>query len=598
MQRIAVLALLAASCTSSASSTKGEPAVSSASAPAAPAPAAPAARKAARRLIVVGINDTHGALLPVPPSRSLAAVTKDDVSGADWFGGYVNAIRLDAKQRGDEVVVLDAGDQFQGSLISNQFQGRSVVDVYNAIGVTASSLGNHEFDFGIAALKDNMKRAHYPMLAANIFLKGTRTRPDWAKPSVLIDKGGIKIGIIGLSTVETPLTTNIMNIADLEFADGGPIAAQEADALRARGATIVLVTAHAGPFPPDSEIQKIAAACKGKVDGIVSGHHHTILRQPIVVDNIPIVQSGHKLAAFSVIELSLDAGNRTTSWLVNDGNFPESGAPQPILHTYNGAAAVYRGHPVEADPAVTKIIQEYDVQVKKLRDSKIGATTVELRKGGKDDLLANLAADALRSGAGGGLKANFAFQNSGGLRIPEIAAGPITFGQIFDLYPFDNQQVVVSLPAVEVRNALEAVLHFGKGPLRVSGLRYTIDWQKFATPKDLKEAPQGAIVTSVTDEVTGKVLCETRACTAKECQWSCAPGTYTVSVTDFLANGGDGLSMLKAAPRQVGSVEARDIIVAFVKEHQPLTPQLLGAVSAGAPPRIDQHGEPKRPQAE
>ena len=589
MRRIFVLALLAASCTGPSSSMKAD----------APAPApAPVAAKAGRKLIVVGINDTHGALLAVPPPRYLSAVTKSDVSGADWFAGYLNAIRQGAKEKGDEVVLLDAGDQFQGSLISNQFQGRSVVDVYNAIGVTAAAIGNHEFDFGVPVLKDNMKRARYPMLAANIFFKGTRTRPDWARPSVMVVQGGIRIGIIGLATVETPLTTNPVNIADLEFADGGQIAAQEADALRAKGATIVLVTAHAGPFPPDNEIQKIAEACKGKVDAIVSGHHHTILKTPIVVNNIPIVQSGHKLAAFSVIELTLNAANRTQTWLVNDGNLPDPGAPQPILHTYNGGPVTYRGHTVEADPAVTKILQDYDVQVKKLRDSKIGETTVELLKGGKDDLLANLAADALRSGAGGGLKANFAFQNSGGLRIPVIAAGPITFGQIFDLYPFDNQQVVVSLPASQVRNALEAVLHLGKGPLRVSGLRYTIDWQKFATPKDLKEAPEGAIVTSVTDSATGKHLCETKACTAKECQWTCAPGTYTVSVTDFLANGGDGLSMLKEAPRQVGSVEARDIIVAFVKEHQPLTPQLLGSVTAGAPPRIDQRGPPKRPQAE
>src|SRR3954451_9866052 len=97
-----------------------------------------------------------------------------------------------------------------------------------------------------------------------------------------------------------------------------------------------------------------------------------------------------------------------------------------------GTPAEWRGRKIEADGRVAGILRDYDVQVKKLRDSKIGETAVELKKGGKDDLLANLAADAMRSGAGGGLKANFAFQNSGGLRISEIPAGPITFGQIFD----------------------------------------------------------------------------------------------------------------------------------------------------------------------
>src|SRR6185503_5235191 len=153
-------------------------------------------------------------------------------------------------------------------------------------------------------------------------------------------------------------------------------------------------------------------------------------------------------------------------------------------------------------------------------DTPIGSTVVELRKGGKDDLLANLTADAMRSGEGGGLKAQFAFQNSGGLRISVIPAGLITFGQIFDLVPFDNQQLVVTLPAAQVRNALEAVLHAGKGPLRVSGLRYTIDWEKFDA-RDAKSAPWGAIVTHVVDEGTGSVLCETKSCTKTECESSC-----------------------------------------------------------------------------
>ena len=559
-------------------------------------PPKPAAAADGRRLMVIGINDTHGALLSVPPPRWISSSTKSDIGGADWFAGYVDAIRADYAAKGGEVVILDAGDEFQGTLISNQFHGRSVTDVYNAIGVTASAVGNHEFDFGMPVLKERIAQAKYPILAANIFLKGTNQRPDWARPSVLIDRGGIKIGIIGLATTDTPLTTNTANIQDLDFAEGGPIAAAEADSLRAAGATVVLITAHAGPFPPGNEIQHIAEKVQGKVDAIVSGHHHTAIGPPpLIVGTIPIVQSGAKLQNFSTIELTLDANNRVRQFAVNDGALPKQGGPQTILHSWNGVPAEWRGHKVEPDGRVASILRDYDVQVKKLRDSKIGETAVELRKGGKDDLLGNLCADALRSGAGGGLKAQYAFQNSGGLRITEIPAGAITFGQIFDLYPFDNEQIVVSLPANQLRNALEAVLHAGKGPLRVSGLRYTIDWDKFSA-KDLKDAPPGAIVTEVVDDSTGNVLCETKSCTPTECQSVCAQGTYTVSVTDFLANGGDGLSMLKDAPRQVGSVLARDIIVSYVKEHSPLTAQLLGAMTAGKPARWQQHGSARRAQ--
>src|SRR5258708_6163065 len=433
--------------------------------------AAPAAATASsgvdgRRLMIIGINDTHGALLSVPPPKWVSAVTKSDIGGADWFAGWVNAIRADSRAKGGEVMVIDAGDEFQGTLISNEFRGRSVTDVYNAAGVTASAIGNHEFDFGIPVLKERIAQAKYPILAANIFNKGTRVRPDWARPSVLIDQGGIKVGIIGLATKETPLVTNPINIEGFDFAEGGPIAAQEADALRIKGATVVIVTAHAGPYPPDNEIQRIAEACKGKVDAIVSGHHHTPYAS--IDSGIPVVQSGYKLQSFSTIELTLDAANHVRQLAVAADATPKPGAPQAILHTYNGAPATFRGQTVEPDGKVSAILRDYDVQVKKLRDTRIGETAVELRKGGKDDLLANLVADAMRSGAGGGLKAQFALQNSGGLRISEIPAGPITFGQIFDLVPFDNQQVVVTLPASAGRNALEAVLHAGKGPPPVS----------------------------------------------------------------------------------------------------------------------------------
>jgi 5'-nucleotidase len=551
---------------------------------------------ALRRLTVVGINDTHGALLAAPAPKWLRRITKDEVGGADWFGGWMTAVRKDARTKGAEVLILDGGDEFQGTLISNQFRGKSVTEVYNAVGVTASALGNHEFDFGLPVLKERIAQARYPILAANVFLTGTHVRPDWLKPSVLLETGGLKVGIIGLATVETPLTTNRVNLHGLQFLPGGPIAAQEADALRARGATVVLLVAHAGPFPPGSEIQHIARACKGKVDAIVSGHHHTSLGPPpLVVDGIPIVQSGSKLQNFSVLELSLDGSGHVTQIAVNEGTTPKAGGPQALLH-----GGTWRGQRVEPDGRIAAIVNGYDAQVKTLRDSRIGETAVDLKKGGRDDLLANLAADALRSGAGGALKADFAFQNSGGLRIAEIPKGPITFGQIFDLVPFDNQQYVVTLSAEDVRNALEAVLHAGKGPLRVSGLRYLLDWHTHTgavqgRPRDARDLPWGALVTKVTDD-SGRPICETRSCSKTACESACANLKYRVAVSDFLANGGDGLGMLEGKPTEIGSVLARDIVVAFVKEHRPLTPALLGSMSAGKEPRWSQIGAPRRSQ--
>jgi len=278
---------------------------------------------------------------------------------------------------------------------------------------------------------------------------------------------------------------------------------------------------------------------------------------------------------------------------VNEGTFPKPGGPQPIFHSYQGRAPEWRGKKVQPDAQVDAVLAGYDEQVRRLRESRIGSSEVDLRKG-RDGSLGNLVADALRSGAGGGLPARFALQNSGGLRITEVPRGPITFGQIFDLYPFDNLQVVVQVSAPAIRDALETVLRAGKLPLQVSGLRYTIDWDRFPDlGTDRAAWPPGALVTEVTDEA-GETLCRTLTCSRSACDASCAQGSYAVSVSDFLANGGDGLSMLTGAPRQVGSVLTRDIVMSYVKLHDPIT---AGLVDSGKP-RVQVNGTPMRPQAE
>jgi 5'-nucleotidase len=452
-------------------------------------------------------------------------------------------------------------------------------------------VGNHEFDFGLDSLQARFAQASYPFLSANVFEKGTRTRPPWARPSVLVTVGGVRVGIIGLTTVETHTSTNPAIISGLEFVPGGPVAAQEADALRARGATLVLIVAHAGPLPPSRELVQVAEAVRGKVDAIVSGHNHIeIGPPPLVVAGIPIVQSGSRFAAFSLIEISIDpATGRATGFAVNEGTYPRPGGPQPIFHAFEGAPAAFRGHRIQPDTGVAAILAKYDEQVKRLRDTPVGETLVDLRKSAKEGSLGNLVADALRSGAGGSLPADFALTNAGGLRIDEIRAGSIAYGTLFDLYPFDNRQVVVTVQPVELRDGLEAVLRAGKRPLYASGFHYTIEWDRYAGGKDIKKVPAGGLITSISD-AEGKLLCSTRSCTATACDSVCDSRTYTVSTSDFLANGGDGLVLPGGAKRVEGAVLTRDIVVSYVKQHSPITAGMV----AGGPPRVTVVGHRER----
>src|SRR2546425_11302564 len=135
----------------------------------APSPAKAAVPSQGRRLTIVAINDTHGALLEVAAPKWIASSTESEIGGADWFGGYLEAIRADAKERGGAVIVLDAGDAFQGTPISNHFQGRSVTEGYDALGLTAAALGNHEIDVGIGVVKERIAQARPPIRAATLF---------------------------------------------------------------------------------------------------------------------------------------------------------------------------------------------------------------------------------------------------------------------------------------------------------------------------------------------------------------------------------------------------------------------------------------------
>src|SRR5207237_1098453 len=210
--------------------------------PPAAAPAEPV------HLVIVGTTDLHGWF----------GGHQEGYGGLATLSSYVDALRASNPGR---VVLVDSGDMFQGTLESNIFEGEPVVRGYNMLGYVAAAVGNHEFDYGpvgpdavartpaqdeLGALKKNAANAKYALLSANMTEKATGRVPSWAKPSMMITAGGVKVGIIGLSTPDTPNVTNPQNVVDLNFGD--PVAATVAQAteLRAHGADAIIVIAHMG----------------------------------------------------------------------------------------------------------------------------------------------------------------------------------------------------------------------------------------------------------------------------------------------------------------------------------------------------------------
>src|SRR5262245_28490320 len=272
-----------------------------------PTLAAPPDQPALVTLSLIGTSDLHGAAFP-----------KDGIGGLPLLTGYVNNLRATRASDGGAVLLIDSGDTFQSTAESNLSEGALIVDAYNAMGYTAEAIGNHDFDFGSVdsptarelpgdlrgALKARAAQAKYPFLAANLIDDATGRPVEWpnVRPSVVVEAAGIKVGIVGVMTIDALRSTLAANVQGLRIAPLAPTIADHASKLRAAGADVVVVAAHAGgrcerfdqptdlsSCDPEPEIFRVAHSLpSGLVDVILAGHTHGGLAHQ--VNGIGIVQ--------------------------------------------------------------------------------------------------------------------------------------------------------------------------------------------------------------------------------------------------------------------------------------------------------------------
>jgi 5'-nucleotidase/UDP-sugar diphosphatase len=512
-----------------------------------------------RTVTVVSTNDFHGALVGSVQSFSHG----DMVGGADWVAGYLNIVR---QENPDGVLYLDAGDMMQGTLISNYFYGASTIDAFNHMGLAAMTIGNHEFDWGQEVLQERYDQANFPFLGANIFFKkkngnpdhGHGGRPHWAKPYVVQEVNGIKVGIIGIANPETPSITNPVNVANLMFTDPVQAVNDVLPEAEAEGATMIVVDAHIGGFYPDFEgIKEFACGLDpDKVDLIVSGHTHSRLDD--VICGIPVVQAYSSGTAFARVDFKVDA--QTGEVASYDMNYSATTTYQ----TYYGAPATYKrwdtGERVEVvpDPEVQAIVNDYAGQIEALKNEVIGHTNAPLtRNSCGESVMGDWSADIMRAYDS---SIDFAFTNSGGLRT-DLPAGDITFGQVFEVMPFDNTLVMVTVPGDQLKNVIEdgvgpgakycggTLLH---GIIQVSGLKF--DWDA--------SQPLYSRVSNI------RYYDDTPV--------DLSPGaTYTIAVNDFMATGGDDSPTLATLPQTNTYELIRDLMVSWVKDNSPFDPPTL-----------------------
>ena len=441
-----------------------------------PGLAAGAGEPALITLSIVGTSDLHGAAFPKTSSGG----------GLSLLAGYVNNLRaVRASDRG-AVLLIDSGDTFQGDVESNLSEGASIVDAYNAMGYTAEAIGNHDFDFGSVdsptarqlpgdlrgALKARAAQARYPFLAANLMDAATGRPVEWpnVRPSVMVQAAGIKVGIVGVMTIDALRSTLAANVQGLRIASLAPTIAEHAAKLRAAGAGVVIVASHAGgrcerfeeptdlsSCDDDSEIFRVARSLPhGLVDVIVAGHTHSGLGHQ--VDGIGIIQPFSRGQSFGRVDLVFD---RRTRRVVRMQPF----APRQI------APGQYEGKVVVNDPAIDKAMSAALERVHQLQDTRLGVSLdVPIpRVATLGSPLGNLFAEALRAAVPGADVA--AINNAArGLRA-DLAEGPLTVGRLYDVFPFDNRIARITLTGAELGRWLAGEISQGRrGWLGISGV--------------------------------------------------------------------------------------------------------------------------------
>ncbi len=472
-------------------------------------------------ITILHVNDTHGRIMP---EIEKSVNQKRPVGGAAWLAKMVEKER---EKNPGGTLLLSAGDMFQGTAVSKEFNGKPVLEVMNAMKFDAMVVGNHEFDWGRNVLADLSRAACFPFLSANI-KDSDGCRPPWLKPYVILERKGLKIAVIGMTTQLTFYILkpeNVKGLTFLEAVDALPPAIKEA---KSQGAKTIIVLSHVGL----EDDKQIAQEIPG-IDVIVGGHSHTAVTAPVVVGRTIIVQAGCYGHFLGVLRLKID---------------PESGRVVGFTKA-RVLRKVYSSPNDPFDPDIARIVKRYHDRIKDRFSVEVGETTVDLVRNYRGESnIGNLIGDAMREAE----KADIAFHNSGGIRA-DVPAGKITLEQLYAVLPFDDVLMSMDLTGKQILLILEQNAAVERGILQVSGLKVKYDLTR----------PVGKRVVKV--EVGGRPLRPDKS--------------YRVVTTDFVAAGGEKFATFRKGKNVRYGDDMRDALVAYLKRHSPVRPEVEGRIA-------------------
>ncbi len=455
---------------------------------------------------VLAMTDFHGAL----ESRTYPWTEGRLVGGAAVLKAAMDSAEA---QCGCPTLRIDAGDQMQGTLTSNLFYGASTVAALNLLGLDAAAIGNHELDWSVDTLRQRISEAQYPWLAANVFDSVTGRRPEWARPYHITEFSGLRVAFIGYMTSTAKQIIYAPRVAGLAFGRGKTAIDDVLEAVRAKGPDLTILMAHAGlrcnADTCSGEIVSLARELDpGDVDLIVAGHPHTIATTE--VNGIPIIQAGANGVALGIADLVRTDG---ANWR----------AELNVRRVY--------ADEVTPDASVLEMLSKYEGAVDSLANRTVATLNRAPVTRDGENQLGNIIADAQRHAA----QADVAIMNNGGIRSV-VPAGPVTYGMLYAVQPFENQIVRLTISGRNLRLLLEQTL----GTIHVSGMHITYD-------------PRGRRGSRIADALLadGEPIAD--------------GGTYTLAVSDFMAEGGGGFTMLRDLPREGTGVQDLDALITYLQ---------------------------------
>jgi len=492
-------------------------------------------------LTILHTNDFHARFEPI--SKYDGPCSAEDNAEGECFGGTARLVTAvaEARARSNNAILVDGGDQFQGTLFYTYYKGAMAAEFMNQMGYDGMTVGNHEFDDGPEVLRGFMDAVNFPVLMSNADVSGEPLLADTLAKSVVIERGGEKIGMIGL----TPQNTDELASPGPNVIFTGPVDAVqgEVDKLTEMGVNKIIVLSHSG-YGVD---QMVAANTTG-VDVIVGGHSNTLLSNtndraegayPTMVGDTAIVQAYAYGKFLGELNVTFD----------DDGNVTEA-VGEPIITSGD----------VAEDAATVARIAELAAPLDEIRNKVVAQASAAIEgdrsvcrvmecSGG------NLVADAMLDRVKDqGI--DIALANAGGIRA-SIDAGDVTMGEVFTVLPFQNTLSTFEISGATLMEALEnaaSQIEDGSGRfLQVSGMTFAIDMSMEPGKR-------------ISDVMVGGEALDMAA-------------TYGAVSNNFVRNGGDGYAMFKDADKAYDfGPDLADVVAEYMAANGAYTPFTDGRI--------------------